>query len=153
QDSINNRRGQTVVNDAFRRFISMTMKSFRKHLGTVLETFTAGRYVHIVGEDGTTLTRRWVRPSEVTDELDIVPMIQFNEAEKQRMSQFFLGLINILAPVQGPEVVLELAKLAMEKYGVDQCDIDRVTNSVGSYTNVHQEIEAMLLDPDLQVEV
>lgn len=153
QDVINNKRGQTSVNEAFGRFVAMLKEAYRKHLGAMVANFTTSRYVEIAGEDGTTLTREWVTPQELTDKLDIVMMVKFNDAEKQRMSQFFLGLINILAPVQGPAVTLEIAKIAMEKFGVDQCDIDRVMQRAGSTTNVQQEIETMLIDPDYTVEV
>lgn len=153
QDTINNRRGQTIVNEAFGRMMRVYKEILRKHLSVMVNSFTESRYTDIVGEDGMTMTRKWTTPKEVTDKIDLVPMISFNEGEKQRMIQFLLGLMNIVAPVMGPPSVKALLKLAMEKFGIDPSDIAKIEGSSGSATNVHQEVEAMLHDPDSQVEV
>lgn len=153
QEAINNRRGQTVVNEASGRMLEVIVNAIRKHLGCMVNSFTTSRYIELVGEDGATMSREWTMPKEITDNLDIVPAVFFDEGTKQRLSQLFLGLTNILAPVAGPEVVVELATIAMEQAGVPQDMIERVLKKQGDITNVHQEIEAMLQNPDLQVEV
>lgn len=153
QDSINNQRGQTVVNDAFRRMRSLLCESYMMHLDVMVNSFTQARYINIMGEDGATMTRRWTMPREITDKLDIVPMMSFNDAEKQRMIQFLLGLMNVVAPVMGPGAVKSLLVLSMEKFGIDQSDIAKIEESEGSLTSVQQEIETMLQDPQYQVKV
>src|SRR5690606_28273412 len=153
QEAINNRRGQTVVNEASSRMLEVIVSATRKHLGCMVNSFTKSRYIPIVGEDGATMENRWTMPKEITDKLDIVPQVFFDEGTKQRLSQLFLGLTNVLAPVAGPEVVIELATIAMEQAGVPQAQIERVLKKQGDVTNVHQEIEAMLQDPDIRPEV
>ncbi len=150
QDTINNRRGQTIVNEAFGRMMGVLIRAYTQHLKVMVNSFTAARYVPIVGEDGMTLQNRWTKPNEITDKLDVRPMVAFNDSEKQRATQFLLGLMNIIAPLpQMPPNVKALLQLAMEKFGLDSSDIQRVLGADGSLTNVHQEIQAMLADPDL----
>lgn len=153
QDTINNRRGQTIVNEAFGRMMNVFVASCSQHLGVMVNTFTESRYIEIVGEDGATMTRRWTMPREITDKLEIVPMVSFNEGEKQRMIQFLLGLMNVVAPALGPPSVKALLKLAMEKFGIDSSDIAKIEGTAGSTTSVQQELQSMFQDPDSQVEV
>lgn len=150
QDSINNRRGQTIVDEAFGRMMGVIIRVATQHLKVMVNTFTTSRYVQIVGEDGMTLTNRWTMPSEITDKLDVVPLVSFNDGEKQRMAQFLMGIMNIIAPLpQLPPNVKAVLQITMEKMGFDSIDIDRVIGADGSMTNVQQEIKAMLADPDL----
>lgn len=153
QEAINNRRGQTVVNESFGRMMTVFRNAYRKHLGVLVNSFNQSRYIDIVGENGATMTRRWTMPREITDKLDIVPMISFDDANKQRMSQLFMGIMNIVAPVMGPNSVKELLKLVLRYNRVPETDIAKIEGANGSLTNVHQEVEAMLQDPDLVVEV
>lgn len=153
QDTINNRRGQTVVNEAFGRMMKVFTDAYGDHLGVMVNSFTVSRYTDIVGEDGQTMTRRWTMPKEITDKLDIVPLIKFDDADKQRATQFLLGMTNIMAPVMGPKVIMAISTLAMEKFGLSSEDIEKIRGSEGDITNVHQEIQAMLQDPDYKVEI
>jgi len=115
----------------------------------MVATFTQARYIDIAGENGAAMTRKWVQLRQLTDKVDIIPLLNYDAADRQRMTTFLLGLMNIVAPVLGPNAVKAMLTLAMEKGGIEQHDILKIEGADGSVTNVQQEIEAMLQDPDV----
>lgn len=153
QDSINNTRGQTSINEPYRRLARLFARIYKAHLGVMVNRFTTSRYVDILGEDGETMTQRWTMPREVTDNLEFVPAMTFTEGERQKAVQFLMGAMNTVAPVLGPKAVKELLSASMEMYGIDSDVIARIMDAEGTTTSVQQEIEAMLHDPDLRVKV
>jgi len=152
QASINNRRGQTIVTDSVRRMIGVIARAYKKHLKVVVDSFTTSRFIDIVGEDGSTLTQQWVMPNELTDKLEVEPMVSLDQGDKQRLAQTLMGMANILATIF-PEGAKEVALLAMRYSGISETDIAKIEGAGGSLTNVYQEIESMVHDPELKVEV
>lgn len=150
QDVMNNRRGQTVVNESFSRLVKMIKRSLRKHLGAVLVSFTRSRNVEILGEDGMTISNRWIRPCDLTDKIEHQMLVDFNDANKAQQAQFLLSLVNVFAPMLMPPEIRAMLEVCMRLGKLSRQDVQKIEQSLGSLTNAQQEVEAMLIDSDLK---
>lgn len=153
QDQINNQRGQTIVNESFDRFVGCMMRFYRKHLGAVIKTTTRGRMIKAIGEDGAAFEAKWITPSDLTDRVEIVPTVSFNDLMERQQSQFIIAMMNVFAPVLQPQEIRAMWKICIRKGGLSQADIEEIEGSLGSYTDVKQEVEAMLADPSIKPNV
>lgn len=148
QADINDKRGQTVVNESFGRFVDLLMRFYKKHLGAMLISVTRGRMITVAGEDGATFDEQWITPAELTDRLEMVPMISFNDLMEQQQSQFLIAMVNVFGQFLMPQEIRAIWKVCMRKGGLSTADIDEIEGSLGSYTDVKQEVDAMLANAE-----
>ncbi len=146
QADINDKRGQTIVNESFGRFVDMLMRFYKKHLGAMLISVTRGRMVKVAGEDGATFNEQWITPADLTDRMEMIPMISFNDIMEQQQSQFLIAMMNVFGQFLMPEEVRSIWKICLRKGGLSTHEIEEIEGSLGSYTDVKQEVDAMLAD-------
>jgi hypothetical protein len=152
QADLNEKNGHEITSESFGRFVKMMMRAYKKHLGAMLISMTRGRMIRAAGEDGATFEETWIRPSDLTDRMEIIPMISFSDLQEERQSQFLIAMMNVFAPFLMPQEIRSIWKICMRKGGLSTNDLDEIEGSLGSYTDVQQEVDAMLADPSVKPE-
>jgi hypothetical protein len=153
QDVLNNRRGQTTVNESFRRLVEMIVRSIEKMIGAVNLAITRGQWVEKAGEEGAATQLIWVTPSDITDKVEVVPQVSFDDANNMAMAQFLMALSNVYGPFLMPPEIRAMLTVCLQLGRVPKKYVEQIEQSMGSVTNVQQEIEAMLADENCRPKI
>jgi hypothetical protein len=153
QDVLNNRRGQTTVNESFRRLVEMVMRSIEKMIGAVNLAITRGQWIEKAGEEGAATQLIWVTPSDITDKVEVVPQVSFDDANNMAMAQFLMALSNVFGRMLLPPEVRAMLMVCLQLGRVPRKFVEQIEQSFGSITNVQQEIEAMLRDENCRPKI
>lgn len=159
QDSINQNRGQTRINAPLRRFVEeAVLPAVEDVILMIFANFTTPQYVDILGENGELMGQnKYITPMDITSKFEIEPVGSFDIMDEQNKSNLLLGLIKVIGPFiamgQMPPQLGKIVEMILEKNRFSISEIDEVMNSVGTHTNVMQEIAYMAQAPTNDPEV